>query len=202
PVLRLREAENGTPVVQLPLQRDRMASEFLRLKVVVRRPGSRPLRCQVEVHRRLQVLARRYPDERSASGYRPGWNSAVHAGRLILNALGIDDWIAQSRGAEYGRIELHDESIACRRPLATLAVLQVEGPALSRWYRVLAVPHRDAGDGRGSNGVCQRVIRTPFHPLDLRILRRHCAAEHSGDRAKDPRLRVEGDGGVDSLTKR
>src|SRR6202171_3882549 len=92
PVGCLGKGENSLPVVQLPLERHLLASELLRLEIVVRSPRSRPFRGQMKAHLRLEIVARRHPDERRADNpVRYGHRVARVRGRLLETLL-INNW--------------------------------------------------------------------------------------------------------------
>src|SRR3954464_12793100 len=118
-VRRLGEAEYRPPIVQLTLKSHDVAAELLGLEVVVGGPGARPLGRQVEVHRRLEVVARWHPIECATADAVCEWLRIGGVRNRQVQTLLIDNRVGHDRCAlprEVGRIEYG--SIASRRSLS------------------------------------------------------------------------------------
>src|SRR5688572_30361295 len=107
-----------------------MASELLRLEVVVRAPRARPLRGDAERHLGIQILPRLRDYERAAAGNWRSSNATSRVRNLALDALLVDDRIRLEGKAVGGRILTDEIAATGRRPLAARAEGQRCLPAL------------------------------------------------------------------------
>src|SRR5688572_1757370 len=118
---RLREGEDGAPVVQIALERHDLAREAAALEIVVRLPRGRPLLGDLEAQAAAQRGRGWRAIERRAGEPRGDRHLGRRIGELARHAVVIQ--YTQRRGvvlhAPRGRIELHDVGrIATGRALA------------------------------------------------------------------------------------
>src|SRR5438270_377564 len=111
-----------------------MAPEFLGLEVVIGRPGASPLRREVEIHGRCDILPGGNPNEWCSRCRGPGRKSAVHDSLLRFDALLVNDGIGLECSAAGRWIVLENDAVAGGWTLPTFGILEVHRPSLRRRY--------------------------------------------------------------------